>query len=294
MGVKYSICSTHYNMVETIEKSLKSILDQIDERFEVVVVDEGSTDGSLEILKRLEKEEENLRVIVKEKNGRNLGKTRNISIKEAKGKYVLLQLDMDDLYEEGILDFIEVFHQLDEQLDFDFYLFGKGINMVRKDFFMGEIGGYRDLPVGAEDLDLWRRLIARNVMIPLEHKKFSREIGSGKSAWEKFCRILRVRRSELKSGLKFSSYFKWFLTTSAISNPLLIPGHIVILLIAYMQFVLSGEERMDLPEEMKGKGNLEREIDKIKLTLPEIEEKYGISIEREEFSDRGMDIFHLT
>ncbi|MEM2087155.1 MAG: glycosyltransferase [Thermoproteota archaeon] len=48
---KYSVCITCRNEAKTIRASLDSILNQIDDRFEVIVVDSKSTDGTLEILK---------------------------------------------------------------------------------------------------------------------------------------------------------------------------------------------------------------------------------------------------
>ena len=42
MKPTYSVCVCNYNMAETLEVSLKSVLDQLDERYEVVVVDDGS------------------------------------------------------------------------------------------------------------------------------------------------------------------------------------------------------------------------------------------------------------
>ena len=43
----YSVCICNYNMKEYLEISLKSILEQLDERYEVLVIDDGSNDGSL-------------------------------------------------------------------------------------------------------------------------------------------------------------------------------------------------------------------------------------------------------
>ena len=85
----YSICICNFNMSNTLEISLKSILDQIDDRFEVVVVDDGSTDTSLNILFRIKSHYKQLRIIplIRDRR-RKLGETRNISIRAARGKYV--------------------------------------------------------------------------------------------------------------------------------------------------------------------------------------------------------------
>jgi glycosyltransferase involved in cell wall biosynthesis len=51
----YSICITNYNSASSTKQSLESILTQLDKRFEIIVVDNRSTDGSLEILKEYQK-----------------------------------------------------------------------------------------------------------------------------------------------------------------------------------------------------------------------------------------------
>ena len=56
----YSICICNYNMAETLEAALKSVLDQLDDRYEVIVIDDGSTDSSKEKLHKISKEYQNL------------------------------------------------------------------------------------------------------------------------------------------------------------------------------------------------------------------------------------------
>lgn len=55
-SIIYSICITNYNTYPIVEESINAILSQIDQNFEVVVVDNCSKDGSLEILERYQKE----------------------------------------------------------------------------------------------------------------------------------------------------------------------------------------------------------------------------------------------
>ena len=53
LEIKYSICITNYNTASTLEKSISSILAQMEESYEIVVVDNFSQDGSESILKTL-------------------------------------------------------------------------------------------------------------------------------------------------------------------------------------------------------------------------------------------------
>jgi len=95
MAPRYSICITHYNNLRTVERSLTSVIDQLDERFEVVVVDQRSTDGSLQILERLAREG---RIQLYHQAMHNRGLGRQEAFRESRGEYVIAQVDMDDIY----------------------------------------------------------------------------------------------------------------------------------------------------------------------------------------------------
>lgn len=161
----------NYNMEETLEASLSSILDQLDDNYEVLVVDDGSSDSSVEVIKSLQKRYDALRLVeLRRDRKRKLGLTRNVSVKEARGKYVLLQLDCDDVYGPHIKDFVKVFHQIENCIAREFYLKGQKMNIGRRDFLLGH-GPYRNLYRG-EDRDMWARLAAIDAFIPINHQVF--------------------------------------------------------------------------------------------------------------------------
>lgn len=173
---RYSICICNYNMADTLRRSLKTILEQIDERFEVVVVDDGSRDESVRVLREMEEEyKDSLRVFPLPRDSRRrLGLTRNESVQRARGEYVLLHLDCDDLYGPFLKDFVEAFHQIESAFGRDILLAGKHINMGKRAFLLAH-GPYRDLFRG-EDRDLWLRLAASESYIPFEHVDFVERI----------------------------------------------------------------------------------------------------------------------
>jgi len=155
-------------MADTLDVALRSILDQIDERFEVVIADDGSTDKSVSVIKALQVEYPALCLIELARDGqRKLGLTRNISIQEARGEYVLLHLDCDDVTAPFIQDFVEIFHQIEGCLDHDFLLSGKPIQMGKRSFLLSH-GPYRNIHRG-EDRDLWSRLVVEHACVPLDH-----------------------------------------------------------------------------------------------------------------------------
>lgn len=170
LGVEYTICVINLNMETTIERSLKSILNQIDNRFEVLVVDGGSSDNSLSILSKLQDEYEMLRVIKLTRDiNRKKGADRDCSIRMARGKYVILHVDCDDVYENFLIDWVFCFHQIEWAAKKDVMVCGKQINMASRDLIL-KCGSYKNIEF--EDRDLWMRMAALNRLVVLDHKKF--------------------------------------------------------------------------------------------------------------------------
>lgn len=164
-NVQYTIAMCNYNMGDTIEQALRSVLDQVDHRFEVLVVDGGSTDNSVEVVRSLQSEYGPLRLVeLPNDPGRHLGEDRNISVRLAEGDHVLVQIDADDVYDPVICDFVSVYEQFRSQLDSDFLFKGTSLTVAPKSFLLNK-GPYRNLPIGAEDTDMWLRFFAENAVI---------------------------------------------------------------------------------------------------------------------------------
>lgn len=98
---KISIIIPVYNGAEFLEKTLFSALNQDYENFEVIVIDDCSSDISLQILNSFEEKYNDLIVLVNEKN-LGISKTTNKAIEHAKGKYLVF-LGHDDLIEKNHL-----------------------------------------------------------------------------------------------------------------------------------------------------------------------------------------------
>jgi len=88
-----SIIIPNHNGLKFVERCLKSVLSADYPNFEVIFVDDYSTDGSVELVEKMFSSDSRLRVI---RSDRNLGaaEARNIGIKVAKGKYLCF-LDND-------------------------------------------------------------------------------------------------------------------------------------------------------------------------------------------------------
>lgn len=281
----HTIAVCNYNMTETIGRAIDSMLSLVDERFEVLVVDDGSTDDSVAVVRERQSVHNNLRLVELPKDpNRKLGETRNVSVREADGEYVLLQLDADDIYETGIVDFVEIYHQLKDRLDFEFYLKGNNINMASKQFLL-KMGPYRNLPVGGEDLDFWRRLFARDAVVWFDHDDISHEIGDSGGLKSRVWRSFRVRVAEFQTGISFPSFLRYGTSLS----PLQLCKYLVVCPPAYLLALT--RERYELAAEFRQKGTLVEQIEGKRQTLSEIEQSYEITIDRAQLSDAGMAVF---
>lgn len=92
---KVSVCIPTYNQSFYIEETIRSVLNQTLLPDEIIVSDDGSTDGTKEILKRLDEEIFMLKVIYQPEN---LGISRNVDecLRIAKNEFVV-RLDSDDM-----------------------------------------------------------------------------------------------------------------------------------------------------------------------------------------------------
>jgi len=99
-----SIIIPTYNGEKTIIKTLESILDNNSSNFEVIVVNDGSNDNTINLLKNYIKDKDNVKIIEKENSG--VSESRNAGIINARGNYIMF-CDDDDLYQASLIDNIE-------------------------------------------------------------------------------------------------------------------------------------------------------------------------------------------
>jgi glycosyltransferase involved in cell wall biosynthesis len=97
-----SITLATYNVEEFIEESINSIINQTFKDFELICIDDGSSDNTLKILKEFEAKDARIKVIAKQIN-EGLAVARNESLKLAKGKYITF-LDGDDIYDKTLFE----------------------------------------------------------------------------------------------------------------------------------------------------------------------------------------------
>ncbi len=94
-----SIVMPVYNAGRFLEETLDSLIKQNLRNIEIICVDDGSTDNSMEILKRYSVTDSRIRILTQEKQG--AGAARNYGMSVAQGEYLLF-LDADDIFNENL------------------------------------------------------------------------------------------------------------------------------------------------------------------------------------------------
>ena len=89
----------HNNVKKYLPMCVNSILNQSFKDYEIILIDDGSTDGSLDIAKEYAKKYQNITLYSQKNKG--AGGARNLGIKKAKGKYISF-IDADDYITENM------------------------------------------------------------------------------------------------------------------------------------------------------------------------------------------------
>ena len=104
-----------YNVEKYLAKCLESILDQTFSDYEIVIVNDGSTDDSLNVAKEVLAKTDIEYQIINNENG-GVSKARNTGLNNARGDEVIF-IDADDLVRK---DFLETLHSLIDGCDYSF------------------------------------------------------------------------------------------------------------------------------------------------------------------------------
>lgn len=115
-----SIIVAVYNAEKYLRKCLNSIMNQTYQNLEIICVNDGSKDSSLQILEEYAKKDLRFRILTKENEGLGGASARNYGLENAAGKYVSI-LDSDDFFD---LTMIEKAVIRAESLNTDVVVFG--------------------------------------------------------------------------------------------------------------------------------------------------------------------------
>lgn len=93
---KCTITCTTYNHSRFAEAALQSVFDQDYQNIEIVIVDDGSTDGNVEVIKNVLKRSPYPHTLITQKNTANIAKNVNRGVASASGDYISF-LSLDDV-----------------------------------------------------------------------------------------------------------------------------------------------------------------------------------------------------
>lgn len=116
--IRFSIIISAYNIEDYIERAINSVLEQDYKKFELIIVNDGSTDRTNDKIRKYESD--NVIIIDNGKN-KGLGASRNIAVKRARGEYILY-LDGDDtMYDNHTLTRINEILYKKDKVDIAFF-----------------------------------------------------------------------------------------------------------------------------------------------------------------------------
>lgn len=140
-----SIITPTYNSAKYISETILSVQNQTHLNWEMIIIDDGSTDETISIVEEFQKSETRIHLI---KQNKNVGPaiTRNKGIEFAKGKYLTF-LDADDIwFSDFIQNSIETIQQTSVPFVFSSYRRSdEELNFVYSDFIVPQKVSYIDI-----------------------------------------------------------------------------------------------------------------------------------------------------
>lgn len=115
--VEISVIIPVYNVKEYLKECLDSVINQSFEDIEIICIDDGSTDGSLNILNKYSDNDSRVRIITQKNKG--AGAARNAGLNKSNGKYIYF-IDADDYLNP---DALNKMYYLSQERNLDLLLF---------------------------------------------------------------------------------------------------------------------------------------------------------------------------
>lgn len=173
---KVSIITPTYNGEKFIERAIKSVLWQTFQDWEMIIIDDGSNDKTVEIVKKYIEKDPRMRLIELKENTGGPAIPRTIACKEAKGEYIAF-LDQDDVfYPENLEKRVKY---LDEHPEIDIlstiawtfdedtkkiinYEHGGPVNLIVRKKVIEEAGYFKPEQNGVDEIGMLYRYFLKN------------------------------------------------------------------------------------------------------------------------------------
>lgn len=200
-NTRYSICATHYNNDDYIRESAGVFAELIEgrPRWELIIADAGSDDGSLAYLQTLADEQDNVQVIIEK--GINIGEGRRLAARVARGDVLVQVMDLDaEYYRDERLFEITAFYEDLLETEGEIML-SAGLNFCPASL-LNQLGGWRDL-IACEETELKRRALRQGKLrfCPIEF--FDTNAGQEKNLRKGLKRFYYNTSAKLQTGVGF-------------------------------------------------------------------------------------------
>lgn len=159
---KFSIIIPVYNVEKYLRESLDSIINQTLSEFEVICVNDGSTDNSLAILQEYANKDSRIKIISQDNQGQGIARNKGIEL--AQGEYILF-VDPDDFIEFNTLEIIyNKFMQTDvDMIQFDYEQCKENGEFSRYILFKKQVKKYFHYSIKDNDVYNWHNIPKKNL-----------------------------------------------------------------------------------------------------------------------------------
>ena len=162
VSLKYSVIIPAYNAEDTIERCLQSLLAQKRDDAEIIVINDGSTDNTANIINNLAEANETI-VCLHQENG-GVSNARNNGLSHAKGTYITF-VDSDDWVTD---DYFSELDKMDPDVDICYLQFSEDGNEVAEIF--------KQIDLCEAWVDKMNLLLSSRIIMKPSNKRFKREI----------------------------------------------------------------------------------------------------------------------
>lgn len=216
--VKVSVIISFYNSEEYVEKCLKSVMNQTLKDLEIIVIDDGSTDKTRQIIQRIAKNDFRVTCITKRNEG--LASSRKQGMALAKGKYITF-VDGDDyihkdmyrkMYEKAIKEDLDIVQcNIIPTGDWDAWKEAEHSRKYSESVMTGE--EFLAMYLKREIMPaLWQRLFRNGIWTSMQFKDFSKIMSDHFNFPEWAVRAKRV-------AILNESYYYWLTRKGSLGQP---------------------------------------------------------------------------
>lgn len=176
MKPKLSVCIPIYNAEKYLDKCLETVSNQTIENYEIICVNDGSTDNSKKIIEKYQKKHKNIKLINQENGGVN--KARIVAYKNASGEYIAW-VDADDFVE---LNMFEKLYSAAKNGNFDIAMCNYNFypnKVINKQKWFNEYKGELNWKFVYNNTVQWNKIVKKTLLDSLDICNLFETVGEG-------------------------------------------------------------------------------------------------------------------